>query len=233
MTSRRPTASGRPEPIRPRSLLPLLVLIALVAAACIGGETVAPSASIASVAPSSPSAEPSTSSSPSLVAPSPTATPLESPSEEPSLEPSESPTGEGSVQDCAGNDDNRTFYEGAAEDLGWPLYCPALPDGWFVTEGTYRSTGIGWLQITYRGPGGATLSLHQGAFCDDGDGCVAAGTPSGDAPFGDQAGTLIALDDGRFALVVDRGQSPSWLAIGTDLDEASFREMTADFIRLD
>jgi hypothetical protein len=113
------------------------------------------------------------------------------------------------------------------------VYCPALPARWTVTTGNYRGQGIGLLTITYRGPGGATLSLHQGAFCDDGDGCVAAGTESGDAPFGDQSGTMVVLDGGGYAIVVDRSAQPSWLAVGEGIDEATFRDLVASFIRLD
>ena len=61
-----------------------------------------------------------------------------------------------------------------------------------------------------------------------------AGTDAGDAPFGDQTGTLVVLDDGGYAIVVDRGAHPSWLG---DRPAAStkptFRAFAADFVRLD
>ena len=41
------------------------------------------------------------------------------------------------------------------------------------------------------------------------------------------------LDGGGYALVVDRGAQPSWLAVGEGLDEATFRDFAASFIRLD
>lgn len=205
--------------------------MALSSAACIGGDasTAAPSA-VASLAPFPPSPSPSASIAPSaaptgVATPAPTATafPTESPSPPPA----------NAVEGCTGTEDNLAFYEDAAANLDWPVYCPALPARWSVTTGNYSGQGIGRLTITYRGPGGATLSLHQGAFCDDGDGCVAAGTDSGDAPFGDQSGTLVVLDGGGYAIVVDRGAQPSWLAVGEGLDEATFRDLAATFIRLD
>lgn len=156
-------------------------------------------------------------------APTATAFPTESPGPSPA----------NAVDGCTGSEDNLAFYEDAAADLDWPVYCPTLPARWSVTTGNYSGQGIGRLTITYRGPGGATLSLHQGAFCDDADGCVAAGTDSGDAPFGDQSGTLVVLDGGGYAIVVDRGAHPSWLAVGQGLDEATFRDFVASFIRLD
>jgi len=161
--------------------------------------------------------------------PTPTATPAATPTEAASASPSAGDP----VDACTGNDGNRTFYGEAAANLDWPVYCPALPARWFVTTGSYSGIGVGRLEISYKGPSGATLSLQQGAFCSDADGCVGTGTDSGDAAFGDQTGTLIVLDDGGYALVVARGASPGWLAIGKGLDEATFLAFAADFIRLD
>ncbi len=222
---------GRPSAVRHRPFLTSLavILVALSGAACIGGPTAATTAPSASpsLAPL-PSPTPSAASSaPSAEAPTPAPTATEFPTESPSSSPANG------VEGCTGTEDNLGFYEDAAADLDWPLYCPALPARWSVTTGNYSGQGIGRLTISYRGPGGATLSLHQGAFCDDGDGCVPAGTDAGDAPFGDQSGTLVVLDGGGYALVVDRGASPSWLAVGQGLDEATFRDFTASFIRLD
>jgi hypothetical protein len=79
------------------------------------------------------------------------------------------------------------------------------------------------MEIVYRGPGGARFGLQEGAFCrEDGD-CVPNGTDVGAAAFGDREGTLVAADDGSWAITVDRGLSPSWLATGSGLDEAAFR----------
>jgi hypothetical protein len=170
-----------------------------------------------------------------VVPPSATAVPTPSPTPTgtPTEAASTSPSAGDSVDACTGSDDNRTFYAGAAANLEWPVYCPALPARWFVTTGSYSGIGVGRLEISYKGPAGATLTLHEGAFCSDADGCVGAGTDSGDASFGDQAGTLVVLDDGGYAIVVARGASPSWLAIGTELDEATFRSFAADLVRLD
>ncbi len=217
--------------MRPRPLLFAVIAIAFASAACIGGQasTAAPSAS-ASLAPFPPSPAPTASIAPS-------AAPSEAPTPAPTATafPTESPAGSpaNAVDGCTGTEDNLGFYADAAADLDWPVYCPALPARWTVTTGNYSGQGIGRLTITYRGPAGATLSLHQGAFCDDADGCVASGTDSGDAPFADQTGTLVVLDGGGYAIVVDRGAQPSWLAVGEGLDEATFRDYVAGFIRLD
>lgn len=166
------------------------------------------------------------------MAPSEAPTVPPTPTGSPSGSSSESPAAD-TVDGCSGTDDNRAFFAEAAVNLDWPVYCAVLPARWSVNTGSYSTQGVGRLVISYKGPGGASLSLHQGAFCDDGDGCVAAGTDSGDAPFGDQTGTLVVLDGGGYAIVVDRGAHPSWLVVGQGLDEATFRAFVADFIRLD
>jgi hypothetical protein len=231
VTPPRLRSPGRPQTVRHRPLFFAVIAIALASAACIGGQasTAAPTTP-ASLAPFPPSPAPTVSVAPSVgpsepATPDPTATPF----------PTETPAGSpaNAIDGCTGTEDNLGFYADAAANLDWPVYCPALPARWTVTTGNYSGQGIGRLTITYRGPGGATLSLHQGAFCDDGDGCVAAGTDSGDAPFGDQTGTLVVLDGGGYAIVVDRGAQPSWLAVGEGLDEATFRDFVAGFIRLD
>jgi hypothetical protein len=102
-----------------------------------------------------------------------------------------------------------------------------LPSGWFVDSGEYRTAGGGRLEITYRGPGGARFELHEGAFCSAADGCVPSGIEVGAAPLGDQSGRLIATDTGGWALVVDGDGTISWLAIGTGMDESTFRALAA------
>ena len=200
----------------------------MLAAACIGGPVASTTTPSVSSAPSVSAPSTAASSTPTVAptqSPTPTGTPTGSPSSSPGVD---------AVDGCTGTDDNRAFFAEAAANLDWPVYCPALPARWSVNTGSYSERqGVGRLVISYKGPGGASLSLHQGAFCDDGDGCVAAGTDSGDAPFGDQTGTMVVLDGGGFAIVVDRGAQTSWLAVGQGLDEATFRAFVADFIRLD
>ncbi|HEX5823822.1 MAG TPA: hypothetical protein VFY18_05105 [Candidatus Limnocylindrales bacterium] len=112
--------------------------------------------------------------------------------------------------------------------MNWSAYCAVLPAGWFVDTGRYRGSGGGWVEIAYNGPGGARLELQEGAFCPAADGCVSPGADAGDALFGDRTGTLVTLDGGGWAVVVDRGKPISWLAIGTGMDQATFRRIAGD-----
>jgi hypothetical protein len=115
-----------------------------------------------------------------------------------------------------------------AAAVSWTVYCPVVPDGWFVEDGTYRLAGGGWMDISYDGPGDARIVLRQGGFCDTGDGCVPAGTDVGDASFGDRSGTFVAVADGSWAIVVDRGGTPSWLLLVQGLGEADARTIAAN-----
>ena len=206
---------------------PALILAALLVGACLPAATTAPAT--ASAAPSA--SEPAAGTEPPVTV-EPTAPPV---SQEPPpstpvadtpppVDPSASASaGPGPAGACSGSAENRDFFRAAASALSWSVYCAVLPAGWFVDSGQYRQAAGGSVQIAYRGPAGARLELHEGAFCTASDGCVPAGTESGEAPFGDKTGTFMTLDSGGFAVVVARGEKISWLAVGTGMDEATFR----------
>lgn len=176
--------------------------------------------------PPSASADPSPSDSPSGA---PTDASPSGASGEPSLTavPSGTPSAE-----CSGNDANRDFFAAVAEAVSWDVYCAALPDGWFVDSGTYRLSGGGWMEVGYRGPGSARFMLREGAFCQEDGDCVPAGTDVGTASFGDREGTLVAADDGSWAVTVDRDAALAWLATGSGLDEATFRGYAETLVRV-
>jgi hypothetical protein len=203
----------------------------VLAAGCIGQREVPTAAPTAATAPSVtvPSAEPTAApaATPEPVAtPAPTAeppTPIPTASGEPAA------SGQaGSVDACTGTDDNRTFFADVAAAFDWPVYCAVLPARWSVESGSYRSAGGGKMEIAYKGPGGARFELHEGAFCDLPEGCVPNGPDAGTAAFGDLSGTLVTGDDGSYAVVVDRGKSRSWLAVGVGLDLDTFKGFAAD-----
>jgi hypothetical protein len=149
-------------------------------------------------------------------------------SEEPSS--SEAPSASvGPADACSGSDDNRTFFATFAATVDWPVLCAVLPAQWHVTSGSYRHTGGGYLEIGYARPDGATLTLKEGT-CRDSDGCVLSGTDDGDASLGSMAGTFVTLDRGGFAIVVDRGASPSWLLTAEGLGAAKTRSFGAAFV---
>ena len=218
-----------------RPLIALVLVLALTLAAC---GAVAPSSG-ASARPGTPAptagaatAAPAETESPSETEAVPTE---EVPTEEPvetepvesvepgeTVDPSPSPTASGGpAAACSGSDDNREFYDGVAAAVDWTVLCAVLPKGWYVSTGSYRLANGGKLVIGYKGPGGATLGLSEGAFCLDESGCVPAGTDGGEVPLGPMTGTLVRHGDGVFSIVADRGRNPSWLLQTHGLDEAT------------
>jgi hypothetical protein len=213
-------------------LIPV-VLVAVLAAACGSSPTTTASSPAPSpLAPATPlpgsdapTAEPGT-DVPST--PEPPVT--EGPS--PTLEPEPTEDGPGDTAECTGTDENREFFAQFAEAVDWPVYCPALPSGWFVGTGQWRQADGPRLEISYRGPGGAGLLLQQGAYCPgDGD-CVPPGEELGPTAFGAREGTLVETADG-WAIVVDRGETPSWLLTLSGVSEAAARRIAADLLEVD
>ena len=204
-------------------------------AAC-GGTSATGTPGDGSAAPSSASSdEPTDSTEPGgSIEPGDTDEPTESdePTDDPTDEPTDEPSGEpspagGPASACSGTAENQDFYADAAAAVGWTVYCPVLPKGWFVVTGRYRLAGGGRLEISYRGPGGSRFTLREGAFCGDSDGCVPAGTELGAASFGNLSGTLISADDGSWAIVVDAGANPSWLLVAEVASEEAARDLGA------
>jgi hypothetical protein len=210
---------------------PLLLLAVLVGACANPSSTDAPSATPEPVAPATP-LQGSDAPTPDLATEAP-ATP-EPPASEalsPSLEPE--PTDDGPVAGgCTGTDENLEFFAQFAGAVDWPVYCPALPTGWFVGTGQWRQADAPRLEISYRGPAGAGLLLQEGAYCPGAGDCVPPGDDLGPTAFGDREGTLIATADG-WAIVVDRGATPSWLLTVTGVDEAAARRIAADLVQVD
>jgi hypothetical protein len=232
------------------ALVALAVTAALLFAACATTETISPTPSSGGTGPSGsdgplpswlPSADPGASEAPSggqtpepgtetaeptgqtpepgMETPEPgTATP------EPTGEPSPAPTPGAGAAACTGTVDNRTFFEHIAGQVDWDLYCAVLPPHWFVDAGEFSLRDGGRMEVTYRGPGGARLTLQEGNFCTDGvSACSPKDQSLGEASFGSRGGGLVSLGPGDgFAVYVDPGQAPSWAATGTGLDQATF-----------
>lgn len=217
------------------------MLLALTVVGCIpsadraGEPSATPVSTATASGPSSgPTVEPTASAAPTDTA-APTEAPTAAPTpSQPVATPAPTASGGGAgAAACTGTDENRAFFEAVAADVAWAVYCPALPARWFVDAGQYHLAGGGWMKIAYKGPGGARFELSEGAFCQQADGCVPAGSDSGSAAFGNLSGTLVTADDGRFAVVVDRGSNPSWLVVGVGLDLETFKGFAAKLVLVD
>ncbi len=137
---------------------------------------------------------------------------------------------------CTGSAENRDFFAAAAEAFSWDVYCPVLPEGWFVDTGSYRLADGGRLEVTYRGPGGEGIEVRQGAWCtSDAGSCAPRDHEIGPAAFGDRQGLLVALggsESDGYAVYVDPGAAPSWSIAGSGMDEAAFTAIAAALHRV-
>ena len=170
-------------------------------------------------------------------------------SAEPSVEPGGSPLPQGSGTSyptaspsprpgssdaCSGTAENRDFYSALSASVAWDVYCPVLPPGWFVANGSYRLSNGGQLTITYQGPAGATLEVREGGYCSGQPDCIPTGTDAGSASFGDLAARLVDLGNGSWLVVAaPPGGDASWQATGTGMDGPTLAGYTAAFVRVD
>ena len=216
-----------------------LVGVAALVAAC--GSTVAtapstsgspsPSATSSAEPSAAPSASASTGSPQPSVEPGGSPFPQGSEGPSPSAGPSPQP---GSSDACSGTAENRDFYAALAASVAWDVYCPVLPEGWFVASGSYRLSNGGQLTITYQGPAGATLEVREGGYCSGQPDCIPTGTDSGSASFGELAARLVDLGNESWLVVAaSPGGDASWQATGTGMDGPTLAGYTAAFVRVD
>lgn len=219
------------------------LVVALAAGACgttaptgqvVGTSTPTPTgAANSSPAASSAIASESASSGPSAsVSVSSEATPV------PSADVSPGASAGGVAASCAGSSDNQNLYVTAANGLPIQIYCPVLPANWVVDAGggEWRGGTDQWLQISYKGPGGAKLSIQEGAFCTGGLSlCSSHDSVIGTAAFGDLQGSLDALGpapaDG-YAIYVAPGTRNGYTITGSGMSQDAFKSIAAGMVKV-
>ena len=112
------------------------------------------------------------------------------------------------------------------------MYCAVLPARWSVESGQYRLAGGGWMRIAYRARA-VPASSSPRAPSAIGRWVRAGRSGRRFRRVRRHAGTLIAGDDGRYAVVVDRGARRSLVAIGEGLDVDTFKGFAADLLRVE
>jgi hypothetical protein len=220
---------GRVEGLTPRVSTgrrgPAVIFLAaaLMFGACSAETAATPSASEPPALTPIPVSTPVPTPADSTESLAPTDDPYATPSEIPSASP-------GAAASCTGTEANRAFYVSVADHVTWDVYCPVLPKGWIVDTGSYRTSGGGWMKIAYKASGSRRFELREGAFCTDPATCVPTGTELAPGSFGDREATILQVEDGGFAAIVDGGQKISWAAIGKGMDETTFRAYAAALI---
>ena len=219
------------------SFLLLAVFLALVGIAILQTRVAGPPATddptSGATESRSPSAGP-TDASGEPSSPGPSEAPASPAPTEPPATPSPSASasdGPGAAAECTGTDDNREFLATAADNLRFDVYCAALPARWALSRGTYSGQGGGRIEISYRGPGGATLLLRQGNACAGEDDCP-PGEAVGSASFGDIEADLRAVGE-EFALVAEGDGDVLYVAEFGGVDEATARAIGEAMLRVE
>jgi hypothetical protein len=179
--------------------------------------------------PTGPTDTPSTTATPTSTA---SGSPTASGSALPSGSPAASPTGP--AGGCLGTQDNQDFFALAANKLTFAVYCATPRSGWYVNGGTYTQPNGGTLNVAYKGSGGATLALKEGAFCTTSAAACSThiGGSLGSASFGDLTGTLYAIAGGGYAIYVAPGTAHGYTAIGTNVTQGTFVSIVSALIRV-
>lgn len=208
-----------------------------------GGPSGAPATNASSVPVSSaPGSQPAGSASAEPVV-TPTTAPTAPPPSSPTTPSSPLPSGltpspgASGAAGCTGSSENRDFYAAVAQAVTWPVYCAVLPSGWFLESGSYRLRNGGHLNVTYQGPGGASVVLQEGDYCTSGaSACSPRDHELGPAAYGDMQGTLVGLGPNEpgdgYAVYVAPGQAPSWTVSATSVDQATFTGFAAALHRV-
>ena len=145
--------------------------------------------------------------------------------------PTPAPGGAGAPIDCTGTVEDANFFKIAGMSVSYDVYCAVLPTGWTLQSRSNPSDGKTPLRIAYRGPKGELFELLEGPICTTSAADCMAGTDAGAAMFGHRQGQLRdGLDDADFALYVDPGQDPSWLASGKYVSLETFKALTAALV---
>jgi hypothetical protein len=170
-----------------------------------------------------PSAQASQSSTPTPAV-TPTPTPV------PSSIGSAAPTASSPAAACTGTADHQAFFAEASSKLNFDVYCAVLPSGWFLQSAAYELPNGGKLTISYKGPGGATISVSEGAFCTTSAAdCSPHVSIRGTAAFGDRPGMLDVLSTPPDVLIVyvDPGTNAGYSISGNNVTQARFVAIAA------
>ena len=147
--------------------------------------------------------------------------------------PTATPAGtSGPATVCTGNGDNREFFAGAAAGVDWAVYCLVAEGRWFVIAGNYQRAGAaGWSSRT-RVPAAPGSSCPRGTSARNRmAACRPAPTPAR-PPSATRSGRSSPVTTAAIRSSWTVARTSSWVATGTDIDEAAFRSIVAGLDRV-
>ncbi len=214
-----------------------LIAVMLVLSACSSSPAL-------TLPPATPTAEVTATPTPEATGtPSPQATPTAAatptpqssatPAPSTSASPSSGPTATSPASACSGSPDHQAFFADASSKLPFDVYCAVLPAGWYLQTAAYEQPNGGKLTISYKGPGGATLAISEGAFCTTSEAdCSPHVAIRGTAAFGNKPGMLDILSTPPDVLIVyvDPGTTHAYSIQGNNLTQAKFVAIAAAMV---
>jgi hypothetical protein len=148
-----------------------------------------------------------------------TAAPTPPPTAAPTPVPTAAATSRAAM--CSGTDANRAFFESAAVDLSFDVYCAVVPSSWWIQAGKYEN---GRLEVQYKNGSGAMLVAAEGNVCAIP--CAVMAPIVGSASFGDRSGQVYQTSLG-FLLIVGPNGHQTYDLLGTGLTQAQFSAFAA------
>jgi hypothetical protein len=168
--------------------------------------------------------------------PEPTLESTGSPSASPSASPSETPgpsATPGPVDACTGSAENKDYFQDAANNLAFDVYCAVLPAGWWLSASEWRGHPNTYLTISYKNAKGWTISVGEYNFCSGAPLCWTSISDLGSANFGDRAGHLYLRATGVYAVYVDPGTTHGYQMVGSGgVSQSDVKAYAAAMVKL-
>jgi hypothetical protein len=141
----------------------------------------------------------------------------------------------GPASACTGTPANQAFFVEAASRVRFEVYCAVLPSGWLLNTGDYKTASGGQVTVQYKGPGGATIEIAEGAYCTTSPvTCSSHVSSLGNASFGDLTGALdlAGASPVTYALYVAPGTAHGYGMSGTGMGQPAFVAYAAAMVKV-
>jgi hypothetical protein len=209
-------------------------LLVLAAALAVGACTSSSASPTSSVIPSPQATRTAVETATDVPTPAPTEVPVP-PTAVASATDSPPAASSGPASACTGTQANQAFFVEAASQIRFDVYCAVLPSGWYLNAGDYKTANGGQVTVQYKGPGGATLEVAEGAYCTTSPvACSAHVSSLGNASFGDLTGALdlTGASPVTYAIYVAPGTQHGYGISGTGMGQAKFAAYAAAMVKV-
>jgi hypothetical protein len=194
-----------------------------------GSPTEAPTATPTATPQPTVSATPAASGS---AAPSPTPAPTATP-----VAVQTPSAAAGDPTTCSSWSVDEAYFTAVAHSLPFGVYCAALPSGWNVSATQWaKPASGGWITISYHNRNKSqSITVGEGNFCKqvaDPPNCWNSTADLGAANFGDMAGSLKKMVNGRYGVFVNANTKTGYQIVGKGMTQSAFVAMAAAMVHI-